>query len=182
MNKKNELWDLYNINRQALGRTHIRGEKIEAGAYHIVVHLLIFNSKGELLIQHRASTKGSLGNLWDISVGGSAIQGEDSLAGIKRECHEELGLEYSDDSFQFVLTQIGSDYFDDFYIVHDEVDANDLQLQEEEVQDAMWADKEYVLSLIEKNKFVPWSAVFIEYLFTVVQKKVFAGQSVRYKA
>ena len=43
-----EVWDIYDENRIKTGRTMIRGNEIKNGDYHLVVHVCIFNSKGEL--------------------------------------------------------------------------------------------------------------------------------------
>ena len=73
-----ELWDLYNENRELLGRDHIRGEEIPEGCYHLVVHVWIRNSKGEYLISRRSADRPSFPLLWEC-VGGSVLKGEDSL-------------------------------------------------------------------------------------------------------
>jgi isopentenyldiphosphate isomerase len=59
---------------------------------HPVVHLHLFNSKGELFLQKRAKTKDLLPGKWDTSVGGHVSPGEDSEEALKREAEEELGL------------------------------------------------------------------------------------------
>lgn len=46
-----ELWDLYDIDRRKTGETHVRGVDVPEGRYHMVVHVVIFNSRGEMLIQ-----------------------------------------------------------------------------------------------------------------------------------
>ncbi len=38
-----EKWDLYDNQRQLIGKTHIRGEKMQLGELHLVVHVCIFN-------------------------------------------------------------------------------------------------------------------------------------------
>lgn len=45
-----ELWDIYDINRIKTGKTVMRGETIKQGGFHLVVHVCVFNSKGEMLI------------------------------------------------------------------------------------------------------------------------------------
>jgi hypothetical protein len=45
-----EIWDLYNENRELLGKDHIRGEQLPIDGYHLVVHVWIRNSKGQYLI------------------------------------------------------------------------------------------------------------------------------------
>jgi len=86
-----ELWDIYDADRNKTGRTMERGP-VPEGDYHLVVHVCIFNSKGEMLIQQRQSYKEGWPNLWDISVGGSAVKGDSSQSAAEREVKEELGL------------------------------------------------------------------------------------------
>lgn len=71
-----ELWDIYNADRIKTGETMVRGEPMPGGAYHLVVHACVFNKKGEMLIQQRQPFKDGYPNLWDITVGGSAVAGE----------------------------------------------------------------------------------------------------------
>lgn len=52
-----ELWDLYDINRNKIGKTIQRGELLSPGEYHLVVHVCLFNSQGEMLIQQRQPFK-----------------------------------------------------------------------------------------------------------------------------
>lgn len=75
---ENELWDLYTKDREKTGRTHRRGELMKEGEYHLVVHVCIFNSKNELLIQQRQPFKEDWSNMWDLTAAGSALQGENS--------------------------------------------------------------------------------------------------------
>ena len=88
-----EQFDIYDINRQKTPRKGVRGEKTASGDMRLVVHICIFNSKGQMLIQHRQPFKKGWSGLWDISVGGSAIAGDDSRQAAEREIREELGLD-----------------------------------------------------------------------------------------
>ena len=58
-----ELWDVYDVDRQLTGKTMVRGEPFEKGAYHIVVHICVFNSEGQMLIQQRQPFKHGCGSL-----------------------------------------------------------------------------------------------------------------------
>ena len=59
---------------------------------HPVVHLHLFNSKGELFLQHRPSWKKIQPNKWDTAMGGHIGYGEDITTALERETFEELGL------------------------------------------------------------------------------------------
>ena len=52
-----ELWDLYDRDRHPTGEVLERGKPVPPGRYHLVVHVVIFNSKGEMLIQQRQPFK-----------------------------------------------------------------------------------------------------------------------------
>jgi len=59
---------------------------------HPVVHLHLFNSRGELYLQKRALTKDIQPGKWDTSVGGHISPDESVVEALKREAEEELGL------------------------------------------------------------------------------------------
>lgn len=59
---------------------------------HPVVHLHVFNSKGELYLQKRPAWKDIQPDKWDTSVGGHVDLGESVESALKREVQEELGF------------------------------------------------------------------------------------------
>lgn len=59
---------------------------------HKVVHVLVFNDAGELLLQKRSMNKDVAPGKWDTSVGGHVSPGEDLKAAALREMKEELGV------------------------------------------------------------------------------------------
>lgn len=160
-----EVWDIYDMFRRPTGRTMLRGQKVQEGDYHMVVHVIIFNSKGQMLIQQRQSCKKSFPDAWDISVGGCAIQGESSQQAAMREVREELGLtiDLRDTAPDMTLAFPGG--FDDMYIVEMELEPDKLRLQEEEVQAVRWAEREEILAMLRSGEFVSYRPGLIEVLF-----------------
>ena len=164
-----ELWDLYTQDRQRTGLFHTRGEKMPKGYYRLVVHVCLFNSRGEMLIQERKATKNVWPGFYDISAGGSAIAGDTSAMAASRELYEELGLRRSFEDRGALLTICFDNGFDDYYLLREDVEPSALRLQEEEVESARYATKEEVLSLIDGGRFVPYQKQLIELLFAAAE-------------
>ena len=59
---------------------------------HPVVHLHVFNSKGEVYLQKRPEWKDIQPGKWDTSVGGHLDAGETPEQALVREVREELGI------------------------------------------------------------------------------------------
>ena len=73
-----ELFDLYTGDRVKTGKTMVRGEAVPEGYYRLVIHVCVFDEAGRMLIQQRQPFKKGWSNLWDITVGGSAVAGDSS--------------------------------------------------------------------------------------------------------
>ena len=154
-----ELWDLYDENRTLLGRTHIRGEVIPEGCYHLVVHVWIRNSKGEYLISQRSASRPAFPLMWE-TVGGSVLAGEDSLTAALRETKEEVGLDLHPQSGHLLFTKMrsiinGKQYNDiaDIWLFHyDESTASPVAT--EEVAQSKWITRAEIEALRTSGKLV----------------------------
>lgn len=165
--KKTELWDVYDRDRIKTGELHKRGEKLAEGQYHMVVHVCIFNSRNRMLIQQRQPFKEGWNNMWDLTVGGSAVAGDSSQQAAEREVFEELGLKIDLSDARPDFTVNFPEGFDDYYLIRMDVDISRLALQETEVQRVRWADKEEVLKMQEEGTFIPYW--FLDKLFDMGQ-------------
>jgi len=165
-----ELWDVYDINRNKTNETMVRGEPIEKNNYHLVVHVCVFNSDGEMLIQQRQPFKEGWSNMWDITVGGSAIKGDTSQSAAERELFEEIGLRVDFKNIRPHITMNFNNGFDDIYLIEQDVDINELSLQYEEVQKVKWASKEEIFSMIDSGEFIPYYQSLIQLFFDARKK------------
>lgn len=160
-----ELWDIYNSDKTKSNKTMVKGKKFEEGAYHLVVHACIFNLKGEMLIQQRQPFKSGWSNMWDITVGGSAVSGETSQTAIERELFEEIGLKINLQNVQPHLTINFDVGFDDVYLIEKELDINNLVLQYEEVQRVKWATLDEIFQKLDEGTFIPYYRSLIQLFF-----------------
>ena len=164
-----EKWDLYTLDRVKTNRVITRGDDIPKNLYHLVVHVCIFNAKNQMLIQQRQSFKEGWPNMWDVTVGGSAMIGENSRQAAMREVAEELGLKIDLENIPPVITKYFSEGFDDIYILEKEIDISNLILQYEEVQAVKWVGFEEILDMIRLKKFISYDESFIQFLFHLHQ-------------
>lgn len=160
-----ENWDLYDKHRNKIEKQIIRGDEMRPDEFHLIVHVCIFNSKGEVLIQQRQTFKQGWPNLWDISCGGSAVAGDTSQQAASRELFEELGIHYNFEKTRPQFTINFDRGFDDYYLIEYDFALNELRLQYEEVQAAKWASKEEILELIKLKLFIPYYESIIEFFF-----------------
>lgn len=160
-----EIWDLYDKDRIKTGETMVRGNQFKENTYHLVVHVCIFNLEGKMLIQQRQPFKDGWPNMWDITVGGSAVSGDTSQLAAEREVYEEIGYKLSLDGIRPSLTINFDKGFDDIYLIQKDIDISKLKLQYEEVQSVKWASKEEILSMIDEDIFIPYHKSLIDLLF-----------------
>ena len=160
-----ELFDLYTQDREPTGKKMVRGDRVPEGLYRIVVHVCIFDGEGRMLIQQRQPFKQGWSNMWDITVGGSAVAGDTSRSAAERETREELGLDIDLTGVRPSLTLYWEHGFDDYYLLTRDVDPESLHLQYEEVQTVRWATQEEILEMIDDGRFIPYEKGLINLLF-----------------
>lgn len=140
-----ELRDLYDINSNKTDKTYYKGEKIPDGYYPMVVMVVIRNSKGEFLMQKRVETKGGD---WGVT-GGHPKSGENPLEGIVTEVKEELGLDFSKETF--IEYDSGCDGVDCYkmYFVNKDINLEDIKIQKEELSEVRWFSMDELQHMVD---------------------------------
>lgn len=167
-----EIWDVYDRDRQKTGRTMVRGEQFEEGCYHLVIHVCLFNSDGNMLIQQRQPFKEGWPNMWDVTVGGSAIAGENAQMAAARELYEEIGVRVDFSEIRPQFTIHFDHGFDDVFLIEHDVNLQDCILQPEEVQAVRYATCEEICQMIKEGTFIPYQEHFIRLCFERQRQKI----------
>ena len=163
-----EQWDVYDVNRQRTGRIIERPSAWGQEAYHLIIHVAIFDANHRMLIQRRSPRKHAWADLWDISSGGSALAGEESWQAAERETLEELGVQLTLKDIRPHFTINYTRGFDDFYTVEtDDLDLSSLKLQDSEVAEVKWASHNEVCQMMQDGTFVPYFPGLIDLLWQV---------------
>ncbi|GLB29317.1 NUDIX hydrolase [Lacrimispora amygdalina] len=150
-----ELWDIYDENRAATGRTHVRGVPLGKGDYHLVADIWTVNQKDLILLTRRHPDK-PYGLMWECT-GGSVLAGETSEEGALRELLEEAGIHAEKEDIKLIHSIRQKERFVDTYITRQNITMGDVKLQAEEVVDAKFVTFEELLDLWKQGIVVPKS-------------------------
>ena len=131
---KTEYFPLVNESGEVIGKA--TRKECHSGTFwlHPVVHLHVFNSRGELFLQKRAMNKDIQPGKWDTSVGGHVDYGEDVLTALHREVREELGIVDFEPkfikSYKFVSSQ-EAEYVNSYYSIYEgKIDPDPVEISE----------------------------------------------------
>lgn len=144
-----EYRDLYNADRQKLGKAIEKGQPVPEGCRILVVIMVVENDKGQLLLQKRSVDKGGQ---WAFT-GGHPKSGQNSVEGIMEEAKEEIGLNLLPKDLTLFHTIKTDKTFIDLYYVKNNSPAKDFVIQQEEVQDVQWASREQIAKYISTDMF-----------------------------
>lgn len=177
-----EYIDILNDKGELTGEKATRSDVHKYGYCHRAIHVLLINSKNEILLQKRAANKEKHPNLWDISCAGHLSSGDTSIAGAMREFEEELGIKANEEDMKLIYT-IRKSYspkqgfieneLQDVYLYRKDININDIKIQKEEVSEVKYVPFElYVKNILESNKdFVNRANEYREVINIVRDKK-----------
>ncbi|MCI8693904.1 MAG: NUDIX hydrolase [Lachnospiraceae bacterium] len=142
-----ELWDAYdNKFNRIKDMTLVRGEPLPAGVYHLVCDIIVKHRDGSYLLMQRDLRK-HYGGMWELTAGGSALQGEAPLDCAARELKEETGLTAVN------LEEIGRGVHDMHHALYVEYlcvtdcDKQAVLLQEGETIGYKWVDRDTLFTM-----------------------------------
>ena len=179
-----EFVDILDSSGQPTQRTCLKSEAHKFGYWHPCVHIWFYTNNNEVLVQKRALIKDTFPNLWDVSVAGHVICGENLIAAAQREVFEEIGLRINKNELKEIATFKyafkHSEYLIDkefctLYISKLNVEIEKLVLQVEEVADIklipiLRLKKE--LFIKNKLRFVPYSNTYFSMVFNAIKRGV----------
>ena len=145
-----ELWDAYNRDFTKIeGTTLVRWQHIPENIYHLVCDVIVKNTDGTYLIMQRDYEK-THGGKWELTAGGSALQGEGPQEASKRELQEETGI-------QGELVEIGRMVQDKnhsiyvLYLCETDCPKDSVVLQQGETIAYRWISRQELLAMTEEE-------------------------------
>ena len=175
-----ELIDIFDQNNNLLNESKLRSVVHKIGLWHRTVHICIYNSKGEILIQLRSNQKESFPGLWDVSVAGHIGAGEEAVISALREIEEEIGLQVKEEDLEFFKirkvkgtfgTMINREFYY-IYLMKFDGDINSLKLQKNEVDAVRFLSLDKIEEDLKNNpnEYVPHRGYWFELINKVRNK------------
>ena len=151
-----ELFDILNRDGKPTGLTAEKGAPLQTGQYYLGIHVYIYNSSGDFLLQQRAYDKTFLPGGWDVVLE-HAIAGETSHKCAIRGIAEEIGLAVSENDINFAGRVVWDEYHHivDIYFAKLDFAIDELNLQPSEVIGVKTVSKEEMLTLVSNMYYRP---------------------------
>ncbi len=155
----NEKFDVLNERGEYTNEVELRDECHKKGLWHRAVAVFVINSKQQVLLQKRSAKKKMWPNMWDLTAGGHVPSGELGFQSALRETEEEIGLKLDKKDITFIGSSISENikgdiidrHFNEYYVINKDLDEKKLKLQEDEVSDIKWMNKDEVIKRIKNN-------------------------------
>ncbi|SFS88152.1 Isopentenyldiphosphate isomerase [Zhouia amylolytica] len=175
-----EYVDILDDKGNYTGKSLLKSEAHQLGLFHPTIHVWLYTTIGEVLIQKRVATKNTFPGLWDVSVAGHISAGESILTSAIREVEEELGLKLNESELLKIGTHkhisthgtIIDAEFHHIYIAKLKVPIDTLTLQSSEVDAVKLIPLEEYTTEISKNNATNYYVVLDEAYYELVFKRL----------
>lgn len=177
-----ELIDIVDENGNYTGKTCLKSEAHKHGYFHPTIHVWLYTSNKQILLQKRAPTKKVFPGLWDISVAGHIAAGENIKIAAVREIKEEIGFDVLPENLHKIGTRkhmvnhsngIIDNEFHHVFIAELTVPVQELKLQEEEVADLKLFSLETILHTKNyENLLLPQYQDYYSFVHSQILKKL----------
>jgi isopentenyldiphosphate isomerase len=138
-----EIFDVVNERDEVVGRER-RSVVHRTGLKHRAVHVLMFNSRGEVFLQKRSMSKDTHPGVWDSSSSGHLDCGEEYDPCAVREVREELGYELKCEPTRVLKIDACEQTGQEFVWVYRCESEGPFKLHPEEIEDGKWFSVEDV--------------------------------------
>ncbi|MHB9140638.1 MAG: NUDIX hydrolase [Paludibacter sp.] len=172
--KSVEYFPLVTENGEIIGRA--TRTECHSGTFllHPVVHLHVFNSKGELYLQKRAMSKDIQPGKWDTSVGGHVDFGEEIGEALRREVREELGITSFESKFitryKFVSNQEAELVHSYFTFYDEEITCDMAEISEGKFWEITEIDASIGKNIFTANFEQEWMTILKERLALILSR------------
>lgn len=154
MDNQNEQFPIIDEEGNILGAISRGDAHNGTKVLHPVVHLHVFNSKGELYLQHRPEWKDIQPDKWDTATGGHVDLGESVEMALRREVEEELGI--TDFTPEFICKYVFEGKREkELVYVHKTVYDGIVTPSETELAGGRFWSKDEIMENIGKDIFTP---------------------------
>merc|ERR1712000_349879 len=142
---ENEMFDIFNEKNEKIGR-ELRSKVHKLGLWHRSCHILVFNSKQQILLQKRSPKKDICPSFWDLSCAEHLQENESFINAAVRGLKEELNISKTIHDLQstrdVIQLKFEKDSTKDFEFNQCFICFSDEFQIDEEVCDAQWMDFE----------------------------------------
>lgn len=142
-----EKWDAYDKEFNIIDNMILeRGQKIPKDVYHLVGEIIVKHIDGTYLLMQRDLRK-HLGGMWELTAGGSALQGENPLECAIRELEEETGIKTTDlIELDRIVHEAHQSLYVEFLYVAD-CNKDIVKLQKDETIAYKWVTRDEILNM-----------------------------------
>ena len=152
MSNSHEMLEVVDKNGNVVGLVRRSEAHGNPALIHRVVHVLVFDREGGLLLQKRSMNKDVAPGKWDTSVGGHVHPGEDILEAAKRETKEELGI--TGCSLSFLYSYLFSNHIESELVSTFSCEYNGkFFFNQEEIDEIAFWDMKKIRANLGKNVF-----------------------------